>query len=51
MLVSGALRLSDAKIVISGDFGKWSDCDVWRLCVGLWWCVVIGYAERVDSQG
>lgn len=48
MLVSGALRLSDAKIVISGDFGKWCACVVWRLCMGLWWGVVIGYAERVN---
>ena len=48
MLVSGALWLSVAKIVISGDFGKWCDLLVWWLCMGLWWGVVIGYAERVD---
>lgn len=48
MLVLGALWLSVAKIAISGDFGKWCVCVVWRLCIGLLLCVVIGYAKRVD---
>lgn len=51
MLVSGALRLSVAKVVNLGDFGKCGVCVVWRLCVGLWWSVGIGYAKRVNLCG
>jgi len=51
MLVSGALRLSVAKVVNSGDFGKWCDLLVWWLCIGLCWCVGIGYAERANLWG
>lgn len=35
MLVSGALRLSVAKIAISGHFGKWCVCVVCRGCVSV----------------
>ena len=51
MLVSGALWLSVAKIAISGHFGKWCVCVVWRLCIGLWLCVVFGYVKRLHFGG
>ncbi len=41
MLVSVLCRLSAANIVHLGDFGKYSVCVVWWLCIGLYLCVVL----------
>lgn len=45
MLVSVLCGLSAANIVYSGDFGKYGDCVVWWLRIGLYrdipWCVVL----------
>lgn len=51
MLVSGALRLSVAKVVNLGNFGKQCILVVWRLCIGLWLCVVFGYVKRLHFGG